>query len=124
VLNGSGEQNVHITATDSETLAQGTEPSMEIQFGPSTSFSEAGRRLAESFTLNRRQSIAVRLICRLLDRICRDEQGTPQLCQFIGGEGGTSKSRIIEVIAKLFVSKGMPHRLLVTATSGTAAAKG
>ena len=25
VLNGSGDQNVHITATDSETLAQGTE---------------------------------------------------------------------------------------------------
>ena len=85
--------------------------------------SKVGRRLVESFTLNRRQSIAVRLICRQLDRICRDEQGTPQLCQFIGGEGGTGKSRIIEVIAKLFVSKGMPHRLLVTATSGIAAAK-
>lgn len=123
VLNGSGDQNVHVTATDSETLAQGTEPSMDIQFGESTSFSEAGRQLAESFTLNQRQSIALRLICRQLDRIGRDEQGTPQLCQFIGGEGGTGKSRIIEAIAKLFVSKGIPHRLLVTATSGTAAAR-
>jgi hypothetical protein len=123
VLNGSGDQNVHTTATDLETLAQGTEPCMDIWFGASTSFSEAGRQLAESFTLNQRQSIALRLICRQLDHICHDEQGTPQLCQFIGGEGGTGKSRIIEAIAELFLSKGIPHRLLVTATSGTAAAK-
>ena len=123
VLNGSGDQNVDITATDSETLVQGTQPSMDIRFGPSTSFSEAGRQVAESFTLNHRQSIALRLICRQLDRIRRDEQGIPQLCQFIGGEGGTGKSRIIEAIMELFVSKGIPHRLLVTATSGTAAAK-
>src|SRR2546429_2216526 len=123
VLNGFGDQNVHITATDSETLAQGSEPSMNIRFGASTSFAKAGRQLAESFTLNRRQSIALRLICRQLDRVRRDEQGTPQLCQFIGGEGGTGKSRIIEAIAELFASKGISHRLLVTATSGTAAAK-
>ena len=123
VLNGSGDQNVDITATDSETLVQGTEPAIDIRFGPSTSFSEAGRQVAESFTLNHRQSIALRLICRQLDRIRRDEQGTPQLCQFIGGEGGTGKSRIIDAITELFVNKGIRHRLLVTATSGTAAAK-
>jgi len=51
VLNGFREQNVHITATDSETLAQDIEPSMDVQFGQSTTFSEVGRRLAESFTL-------------------------------------------------------------------------
>ena len=123
VLNGSGDQNVNIMATDSETQAPGIEPSMDIRFGASTSFSEAGRQLAELFTLNQRQSIALRLICRQLDRIGRDERRTPQLCQFIGGEGGTGKSRIIEAIAELFASKGIPHRLLVTATSGTAAAK-
>jgi len=124
VLNGSGDQNIHLTATDSETLGRAIQPSMDIQFGASTSFSEAGMRLAELFTLNHRQSIALRLICRQLDRISHhDGRRTPQLCQFIGGEGGTGKSRIIDVIAKLFVSKGIPQRLLVTATSGTAAAK-
>jgi hypothetical protein len=46
VLNGSGDQNVDITATDSEILVQGTEPSMDIRFGPSTSFCEAGRQVA------------------------------------------------------------------------------
>lgn len=122
VLNGFGEQDVHVTAADSDVLVRDTEPSMSVQIGPSTSFSEAGRQLAEFFTLNRRQSVAFRLICRQLDRVHRDERGTPQLCQYVGGEGGTGKSRIIEAIAKLFATKAMSHRLLVTATSGTAAA--
>lgn len=122
VLNGFGEHDVHLTAADSEASGLCVGPSASIQFGPSTSFSEAGRQLAQSSTLNREQSIALRLICRQLDRVYRDESGTPQLYQFIGGEGGTGKSRVIATIAELFASKGISHRLLVTATSGTAAA--
>jgi hypothetical protein len=123
VLNGFGEDDIDITPADLETVARGTGPSTSIRFGPTTSFLEAGRQLAESFTLNRRQSIAFRIICRQLDRAHRNERGTPQLCQFIGGEGGTGKSRIIEALRELFASKGISHRLLVTATSGTAAAR-
>lgn len=63
-LHGFGEQNIDVTAEDSEALARDAESSMGIRFGMSTSFSEAGRQLAETFTLNRRQSIALRLICR------------------------------------------------------------
>uniref|UniRef100_A0A0D2Y8C6 ATP-dependent DNA helicase n=1 Tax=Fusarium oxysporum (strain Fo5176) TaxID=660025 RepID=A0A0D2Y8C6_FUSOF len=37
-------------------------------------------------------------------------------------EGGTGKSRVIAAIAELFVRTGQSHRLLLTATSGTAAA--
>ena len=122
-LNGFGEDYVHITATDSETLGRPTGPSTTVQFGPATSFSEAGRQLTERFTLNQRQSIALQTICRQLDQVQCNEQETPQLCQFIGGEGGTGKSRIIEAIAELFASKEILHRLLVTATSGTAAAR-
>ena len=98
-------------------------PSTRLQFGPSTSFLAAGRELAESFTLNRRQSIAFRLICRQLDRVRHDKRGTAQLCQFVGGEGGTGKSRIIEAVSALFAGKGISSRLLITATSGTAAAR-
>ena len=122
-LHGFREQNVDVTVKDLETVMLAIEPSMSIQLGISTLFSEAGRQLADTFTLNRRQSIALRLICRQLDRVRRDERGTPQLCQFIGGEGGTGKSRIIEAVVELFASKGVSHRLLVTATLGTAAAK-
>ncbi|PVH90925.1 hypothetical protein DM02DRAFT_647465 [Periconia macrospinosa] len=123
VLNGFGEQDVHVTDADSESMAWSTVPSVGLRLGPSTSFCEAGRQLAEQFSLNQRQSIALRLICRQLDRARRDESGTSQLCQFVGGEGGTGKSRIIEAIVELFASKSMSHRLLVTATSGTAAAR-
>lgn len=123
VLTGFGDQDVHVTDADSGSLTRSAGPSATVQFGPSTSFSDAGRQLAERFTLNRRQSIALRLICRQLDRVRRDESGTSQLCQFIGGEGGTGKSRVIEAIVELFASKGISHRLLVTATSGTAAAR-
>jgi hypothetical protein len=123
ILSGFGEDDIDITPADSETLVRGTGPSTSIQFGSATSFLEAGRRLAELFTLNQRQSIAFRIICRQLDRVHRNERGTPQLCQFIGGEGGTGKSRIIEALGELFARKGISHRLLVTATSGTAAAR-
>ncbi|KAM4064170.1 Arrestin-lik [Hirsutella rhossiliensis] len=46
-----------------------------------------------------------------------------QLCQFVGGEGGTGKSRVIEALVGLFAAKDLSHRLLITATSGTAAAR-
>ncbi|KAL8281709.1 hypothetical protein RB600_005247 [Gaeumannomyces tritici] len=111
VLNGFGEQDVQVTEADSERLAGAAGPSTRIQFGAATSFAEAGRRLAESLTLNGRQSIAVQLVCRQLDRIRLDERGTSQLCLFIGGEGGTGKSRVIEAVAALFASKGIGHRL-------------
>ncbi|KAF9774783.1 hypothetical protein IL306_007181, partial [Fusarium sp. DS 682] len=91
-------------------------------FGLSTSFCEVGRQVAKSLTLNRRQSIAFWLICRQLDQVRRDEHCTSQLCLFIGGEGSTSKSRVITAIAELFARRSQSHRLLVTATSGTAAA--
>jgi hypothetical protein len=122
-VNGSTTDGAFVTTTASEIPALGTGPTASIRFGPATSFLEAGRQLAMSFTLNQRQSIAFRLICRQLDRVRRDEREVSQLCQFIGGEGGTGKSRVIETLAALFASKGMSHRLLVTATSGTAAAR-
>jgi hypothetical protein len=128
VLNGFGEEDVHLTAADGAESSLAPErpddgPRMTVRFGPSTSFVEAGRRLVESFALNKKQTIAFLLICRHLDTVQRDEAGAPQLCQFVGGEGGTGKSRVIEALVELFASKGASKRLLVTATSGTAAAR-
>ncbi|KAL8284658.1 hypothetical protein RB597_008496 [Gaeumannomyces tritici] len=108
----SGQQDDPVADTDA----------IRIRLGRSTSFYEVGRQVAESLTLNRRQGIALRLICRQLDRLCRDESDTPQLCLFVGGEGGTGKSRVIAAVAELFARTAQSRRLLVTATSGTAAA--
>ncbi|KAI8411539.1 hypothetical protein FOFC_08133 [Fusarium oxysporum] len=79
-----------------------TNPSTSIMFGLFTSFCEVRRQVAKSLTLNRRQSIAFWLICRQLDQVRRDEHCTAQLCLFIGGNGGTGKSRVIAAIAELF----------------------
>jgi len=68
------------TVADLETLGRGRDPSTCVQFGPTTSFLEAGRELAELFTPNRRQSIALRLIRHHLDRVRRDKREIAQLC--------------------------------------------
>lgn len=100
-------------------------PSARICLGPSTSFMEVGRNLATDFTLNKRQRISFLLICRQLDRIRQreSEAGHNSHCQFIGGEGGTGKSRVIQALVALFERKGCANRVIVTATSGTAAAR-
>ncbi|KAM4064047.1 PIF1-like helicase [Hirsutella rhossiliensis] len=69
----------------------------------------AAGELAGQLTLNEKQAIALLIVCRQLDRIRQGDDaggdGGGQLCLFIGGEGGTG------------------NRVLVTATSGTAAAR-
>ncbi|KID78679.1 ATP-dependent DNA helicase PIF1 [Metarhizium guizhouense ARSEF 977] len=98
---------------------------MSLQWRASSSFYAEGDRVCETLTLNSRQRAAFLLICRQMDRIRQAQRETDvdQLCQFIGGEGGTGKSRIIEAIVELFARRGAENRLLVTATSGTAAAR-
>ncbi|KAL6406304.1 hypothetical protein AUP68_10476 [Ilyonectria robusta] len=127
VLSGFGEQDVQLTATDTEESMLDNGPTVSVRFGPSTSFLAAGRQLAKRFTLNRKQSVAFLLVCRQLDLVHSGEsthgQPAPQLCQFIDGEGGTGKSRVIEALVELFAGKEISNRLLVTGTLGTAAAR-
>jgi hypothetical protein len=124
VLTGFGEEDIQMTMADSEEMAGDADPSVQVHFGPSTSFLEAGKDLVTRLTLNKRQAIAFLIICRQLDMIHRGEKGdADQLCQFVGGEGGTGKSRVIEALVELFTKKGVSNRLLITATSGTAAAR-
>ncbi|KAL6411732.1 hypothetical protein AUP68_04106 [Ilyonectria robusta] len=127
VLTGFGEEDIQMTAADlEETAGEAGEagPRMEVDFGASTSFLEAGKAVAARFTLNKRQTIAFLIICRQLDSIqCSGRGDVGQLCEFVGGEGGTGKSRVIEALVDLFASKGISNRLLITATSGTAAAQ-
>ncbi|EXA29575.1 hypothetical protein FOVG_18942 [Fusarium oxysporum f. sp. pisi HDV247] len=95
-----GQQNGQAATSD---WMEDTNPSTSIMFGLFTSFCEVRRQVAKSLTLNRRQSIAFWLICRQLHQVRRDEHCTAQLCLFIGGNGGTGKSRVIVAIAELFV---------------------
>ncbi|XP_044714587.1 PIF1-like helicase domain-containing protein [Hirsutella rhossiliensis] len=97
-------QGVQITAAEAEETAGNAEAGMEVRLGPSTSFLEAGK-LTRRLTLNRKQAIALSIICRHLDLMRRGDGGgdVSQLCQFVGGEGGTGKSRVIEALAERFV---------------------
>jgi hypothetical protein len=124
VMTGFGEDDIAMTTADSDETAGDTDAEMRVQLGPSTSFFAAGKELATWLTLNKMQSIAFLIICRHLDLIRQSDRGdVGQLCQFVGGEGGTRKSRVIEALVELFAKKGLSDRLLITATSGTAAAR-
>ncbi|KAJ3455084.1 hypothetical protein MRS44_013684 [Fusarium solani] len=129
---GAGEDIIEMSETDTQNTQR---PSARVAFGPSTTFLHAGREIARRFTLNERQEIAFLLVCRHLDTIRNEDDSdnvnssnvennhNAQLCEFLGGEGGTGKSRVIEALTELFASKGISHRLLMTATSGVAAAR-
>ncbi|XP_044718819.1 PIF1-like helicase domain-containing protein [Hirsutella rhossiliensis] len=118
------EEDVQVTRVETEERAGNAEAGMEVRLGPSTSFHEAGKDLTRRLTLNKKQAIAFSIICRHLDSMRQGDGGdVSQLCQFVGGEGGTGKSRVIEALVGLFAAKDLSHRLLITATSGTAAAR-
>ncbi|XP_044717365.1 PIF1-like helicase domain-containing protein [Hirsutella rhossiliensis] len=124
VLAGFGEEDIQVTRVETEERAGNAEAGMEVRLGPSTSFHEAGKDLTRRLTLNKKQAIAFSIICRHLDSMRQGDGGdVSQLCQFVGGEGGTGKSRVIEALVGLFAAKDLSHRLLITATSGTAAAR-
>ncbi|KAH7248237.1 hypothetical protein B0J15DRAFT_468262 [Fusarium solani] len=124
ILAGFGDRDIQMTAADLEEMVDDADPRVKVRFGPSTSFLEASKDLVARLTLNKRQAIAFLIICRQLDLINHVENSDiGQLCQFVGGEGRTSKSRVIEALIELFAKKGLSNRLLITATSRTAAAR-
>ncbi|KJZ69562.1 hypothetical protein HIM_11055 [Hirsutella minnesotensis 3608] len=124
ILAGFGEDDVHLTQSDAGGPTRQADAGMSVRLGPSTSFVHAGKALAARLTLNKRQAIAFLILCRRLDLLRQGDEGdVAQLCQFVGGKGGTGKSRVIQALVDLFASMDMSSRLLITATSGTATAR-
>ncbi|XP_044715147.1 PIF1-like helicase domain-containing protein [Hirsutella rhossiliensis] len=87
VMGGFGEDDIDVTAADGD--------------------ADAGT--AAGLTLNEKQAIALLIVCRQLDRIRQGDDaggdGGGQLCLFIGGEGGTGKSRVIEALVELLARR-------------------
>lgn len=124
ILAGFGEDDVDLTEADAGGPVIEAHAGMTVRLGPSTSFVHAGKVIAARLTLNKKQSIAFLIMCRQLDLLRRTAGGdVAQLCQFVGGEGGTGKSRVIQALVELFAGRDMSSRLLITATSGAAAAR-
>jgi hypothetical protein len=97
---------------------------MRLEFGPYTSYVDVALALTRQWTLNKLQSMAVLLPALFLDERgtrLQEEEGKQHL-QYVGGEGGTGKSRIIQAIKDMFRLKDGLHTLLLTGASGNAAA--
>ncbi|XP_044717277.1 PIF1 protein [Hirsutella rhossiliensis] len=107
VMGGFGEDDIDVTAADGDADA-GTAAGMRVRLGPSSSFVAAGRSWRAS-SRSTKQAIALLIVCRQLDRIRQGDDaggdGGGQLCLFIGGEGGTGKSRVIEALVELLARR-------------------
>ncbi|KAL0929219.1 DNA repair and recombination protein [Colletotrichum truncatum] len=91
-----------------------------IAITAANTFTQAGKIIGAERTLNRMQGIALSLICEALDE--RTNGADRQHLQYVGGGGGTGKSWLIDTVKEVFAAKGASSRLVITATSGTAAA--
>ncbi len=109
-----------------EMVTDGANPGglMRLEVGFYTSHVDVALGLTRKWTLNKLQSMAVLLPAAFLDaRGTRlQEDDGRQHFQYVGGEGGTGKSRVIHAIKDMFRLKDELHTLLLTGASGNAAA--
>jgi len=114
------------TGRGDEGLGNGVGPGgqMRLEIGRYTTYVDVALGLTRHWTLNKLQSMAVLLPAAFLDeRGTRlQEEGGRQHFQYVGGEGGTGKSRVIHAIKDMFRLKDGLHTLLLTGASGNAAA--
>ncbi|KAL2015898.1 hypothetical protein VTK56DRAFT_4645 [Thermocarpiscus australiensis] len=96
---------------------------MRLELGPYTTYVDVALGLTRQWTLNKLQSMAVLLPAAFIDeRGARlQEDGGRQHFQYVGGEGGTGKSRVIHAVNDMFRLKDGLHTLLLTGASGNAA---
>jgi hypothetical protein len=107
-----------------------------LAIAPDQSFFQVGQAVAGQMTLNRLQWTALGLVCEAMDQLGgngndEDEALTGreettrrhrQHFQYVGGSGGTGKSWLIKAIQTVFAIKNAQKEMVITATSGTAAA--
>ncbi|KAK8093142.1 uncharacterized protein PG998_014543 [Apiospora kogelbergensis] len=100
------------------------EPQMRVELGQTATHTDVALTLTRTWTLNKQQALALMLPAAFLDdrgARLQEEEG-PQHFQYVGGEGGTGKPRVIHAIQGLFRLKEAEHALLLTGASGNAAA--
>ena len=85
---------------------------MRLEVGPYTSYIDVALDLTRQWTLNKLQSMAVLLPAAFLDErgMRLQEQEGRQHFQYVGGEGGTGKSRVIHAIKDMFRLKDCLQR--------------
>lgn len=96
---------------------------VRLEVGPSSAYIDVALQVSEAWTLNKEQMKALLLPALFLDerRARSDDEGAQHL-QYVGGEGGTGKSRVIEAMKDLFRLKDGLDTMLLTGANGNAAA--
>ncbi|EAQ92937.1 predicted protein [Chaetomium globosum CBS 148.51] len=119
---GSPQRHIHRDGGSADEVGLGGQ--MQLEFGRYATYVDVAFGLTRHWTLNKLQSLAVLIPAAFLDdRGTRlQEEGGWQHFQYVGGEGGTGKSRVIHAIHDMFRLKDGLHTLLLTGASGNAAA--
>jgi PIF1-like helicase len=97
-----------------------------INLAPYKTYTELASNVSLTLTLNDLQQMVLLQVARFMDnkRDAMDEKAQKeQFLEYVGGAGGTGKSRIIEAIKELFRLRDEAHLVIITASSGSAASK-
>jgi PIF1-like helicase len=135
---GQGENNFgDDTYSSAATFDEPEAAQTWVDIAPDQSFFQVGQAVAEKMTLNRLQWTALGLACEAMDQLSGnggdEEDEVPSTStgttkrhrphfQYVGGSGGTGKSWAIKAIQTVLSVKRVQKEMVITATSGTAAA--
>jgi len=106
-------------------LHLGPGSTVQLRTGSFKSYISAAEYSCEIWSLNKLQSQAVMQPFEFLERCTANgsAQEQRQYLMYLGGAGGTGKSRVIEAIHDVFRILNCERQLVLTASSGSAAAK-
>ena len=100
---------------------------VQLEVGPHETYTALACRVASAWTLNKLQTMVVIQLGQFMDKHGNaggdGQSERQQHLQYLGGAGGTGKSRVVDAIKELFRLKEQDHLVLITASSGSAAAK-
>src|SRR5207248_711707 len=86
------------------------------------SWQECKELVSNSLNLNRKQYLAVKLVTNAMESFNKPVPGEGrQLLLYLGGEGGTGKSRVIAAIERLMELMGLKHKIQLAGSTGAAA---
>ncbi|KAI6002523.1 hypothetical protein EDC04DRAFT_2972437 [Pisolithus marmoratus] len=101
-------------------ISQSHQPPAVCYFGENGKLAEAALTPVDPSMLWHDQFHAYDIVTWHLNQTLGGQK-PPPLQMLIHGEGGTGKSKVIQMITKYFISKGMRHTLLKAAYTGVAA---
>jgi hypothetical protein len=89
--------------------------------GMMNKFNKIRDQVSGEFKLNMEQSLAFKIFVNGLYDVLATKEQSENRCMYLGGSGGTGKSRVIHAIVALFERVGCREMLSIGATTGAAA---